>query len=490
MLEKVRKPGRAKNIIAYVLFTMICLAFVFVGVVPDGGGVSGAGSAAVVNDVVIPVSDFQERVAMVENQMGQAFNSLPAAQRQAQTKRLRQNALDELVNYELVYQSAARAGVLPTTAATRDLIVNIPAFQQEGRFARELYDNYLTYKNYAPADFESRVKRDVVISQTRELFFMALQEPQAIKGLEAQLRETKINLEFAKIDPATLEKGGAIGAAAIQSFLAQPENEAKVNTYYESNKGLYTSEAEVRARHILVKGTDDKMLKKIKQLREQALAGDFAQVATENSEDEGSKTRGGDLNFFKKGQMVPEFEEAAFSLPIGQISEPVKSAFGYHIIKVEERKGGELKPLDSVRNDIAKMLLAEEQKNKFLAELSEQLGQKKDVSPTLSKVGIKWEETGEFSLDTFAVPKIDAGDEALAAALALRTPKEVHPALIRAGATSFVLRLKNKVAPGISKSNEVDPSMSFSNAGAESLGLWAEELKKTANIKKNTQLIN
>lgn len=455
MFKKLRepwKPGRAKGIFTGVIFGLICLTFVFVGLTPGENGTnSGIGAAATVNDVVISVADFQERVAMVENQYGDAFKNLPAAQRQMSGKRLRASALDELVGYELVYQSAERVGVLPTDAGTRDLITSIPAFQEEGRFTRQKYDQYLNYKGIVAADFESKVKRDVVVGQIRELFFTALRPPTIARDLSQIVQDTKLNIEFIKID----EK--------------PPES---------------VSSVEVRARHILIKGDNEASLKKINEIRKEAEKADFAGLATKYSEDEGTKSKGGDLGFFSKGKMVPQFEESAFALPVGKISDPVKTNYGYHLIKVEEHRGRDNSGEPSEKA-IAKRQL----------ELSELLKNKKDISGWVSKYKMKWEETGEFSLSQNKLPKIEAGEDALMAAVHLKTKGEIYPELLRTGSVSYILKLKNKIsAPpqntSDSKIGGAAAGTSYSADGAETFGLWAEELKKSALISRNEALLN
>jgi peptidyl-prolyl cis-trans isomerase C len=145
-------------------------------------------------------------------------------------------------------------------------------------------------------------------------------------------------------------------------------DEAAVKEYYDKHKGEYE---QVHARHILIrfKGspvpvkpdqkdlTEDEALAKAKEIRTKLTAGgDFAALAKSESDDAGSGANGGDLGTFRHGQMVPSFDQAAFSLPVEQISEPVKSQFGYHIIKVEQRNS---KSLDDMKGEIEKKLRPE-----------------------------------------------------------------------------------------------------------------------------------
>jgi parvulin-like peptidyl-prolyl isomerase len=148
---------------------------------------------------------------------------------------------------------------------------------------------------------------------------------------------------------------------------AKPDD-AALHAYYDQHKAEFE---EVKARHILIrfKGsqmpadpakkelTEEEALAKATELRAKIVAGaDFATLAKENSDDKGSGANGGDLGAFGKGMMVPAFDKEAFALPVGEISQPVKTQFGYHIIKVESHGA---KPFDDVKANIMKKLPGE-----------------------------------------------------------------------------------------------------------------------------------
>ena len=145
-------------------------------------------------------------------------------------------------------------------------------------------------------------------------------------------------------------------------------DDAQLQSYYDAHKGDYE---QVRARHILIRTSDSPMplekgkkdlsdkeaLAKAQDLRAKIVAGaDFAAIAKEESDDTGSKVNGGDLNFFHRGQMVAPFEQAAFNLKVGEVSQPVKTQFGYHIIKVEAH---ESKSFEEVKPELEKRLKPE-----------------------------------------------------------------------------------------------------------------------------------
>ena len=143
----------------------------------------------------------------------------------------------------------------------------------------------------------------------------------------------------------------------------------ELKDYYEKHKSEFTQPEQVRARHILIKvpaGADKKKWeearKKALEIRAKLLKGEsFSKLAEKYSDDPGSKARGGDLGYFGKGRMVPEFEKAAFSLKKGEISQPVKTTFGYHIIKVEDKKPARQRSFKEVEQQIRQKLLRQKQ---------------------------------------------------------------------------------------------------------------------------------
>jgi peptidyl-prolyl cis-trans isomerase C len=143
-------------------------------------------------------------------------------------------------------------------------------------------------------------------------------------------------------------------------------DDAELRKYYDDHQKEYD---QVHARHILIRASgspqpvapgkkelsDEEALAKAEEIRKKLTDGaDFAALASAESDDSGSKVKGGDLNFFHRGQMVPAFEEAAFALKVGEISQPVKTQFGYHIIKVEAKKG-----FDDAKTDIERKMRTE-----------------------------------------------------------------------------------------------------------------------------------
>jgi peptidyl-prolyl cis-trans isomerase D len=143
----------------------------------------------------------------------------------------------------------------------------------------------------------------------------------------------------------------------IKSYLSNTNNQKLLESAYEENKAIYNKPEEIKARHILVKGDDAKNLDKLKAIKAKLNAGNFASVAGKETEDPSGKSTGGELGWFARGKMVPEFEDVAFNLKKGQISEPVKTQFGYHLIFLEDKKEAQVKTLDDVKADLARIAI-------------------------------------------------------------------------------------------------------------------------------------
>jgi len=200
--------------------------------------------------------------------------------------------------------------------------------------------------------------------------------PQAKRQVAEQLAELKSMSQEAR--KRKLDQSGPVkmmmmvqaenqlaAAVAKEVSTESTPDEAAMKAYYEKNKDKFET---AKASHILIRFqgsrvpvkagekdlTPEEALAKTQEIRKQLLAGgDFAAIAKKESDDTGTATNGGSLGTFNHGQMVPEFDAAAFSLPVGQLSEPIKTAFGYHLIKVEERKQ---KTFEEAKPEIEKQL--------------------------------------------------------------------------------------------------------------------------------------
>jgi peptidyl-prolyl cis-trans isomerase C len=145
----------------------------------------------------------------------------------------------------------------------------------------------------------------------------------------------------------------ALRDAYFDKSVRQTISDADAKTFYETQVGSLKSDEEVRARHILVVSKD-----KAREVYEKLAHGsDFAQLAREYSKDPGSKDQGGDLGFFGRGQMVPQFEEAAFRLKKGEVSEPFQSQFGWHIVRLDDRRQRSAPAFEAVKERVVASMI-------------------------------------------------------------------------------------------------------------------------------------
>jgi peptidyl-prolyl cis-trans isomerase C len=194
-----------------------------------------------------------------------------------------------------------------------------------------------------------------------------------IKLMSQEAHKRKLDENPAVQRQMELQKQNLLANALFQDMAANTQvDEAAARQYFDQHKADYES---VHARHILlrVKGsslpaqpgkkelTDEEALAKAQEIRKKLLAGeDFDALAKAESDDTASGAKGGDLGTFRHGQMVPQFEQAAFTLPVGQLSEPIKTPFGYHLIRVEQRTA---KTFEEVRPDLEKKMRPELARN-------------------------------------------------------------------------------------------------------------------------------
>jgi parvulin-like peptidyl-prolyl isomerase len=256
-------------------------------------------------------------------------------------KKIQENILNRLVEEELLGQEVATQGV-----AVLDTDLDAEFAKYKERFkSDEQFNNYLTHGKTTVDEIRGRLKTSLSL--------------------------TKL-----------LEKLGKLEVA-----------DEEVRKAYESGIKLYTEPEQVQAVHVLIKVAENAPQDKVDAAKKRAQdalkkikgGADFGAVAKEYSEDAMTKEKGGDLGFFRKGVMVPKFEEAAFALKVGEVTkEPVRTPFGFHVIKVTERKAERVKPFDEVKDQIRESL---RNRNTFKArrELVESLKAKAKLEVFLPK---------------------------------------------------------------------------------------------------------
>lgn len=292
---------------------------------------------AIVNGEAIMLSEFDKTVDPIIEQYKQA---VPAAEQTPEKiKEFKQKLIDQMVDDRLLKQEAKKAKIRVTKRDLEEGIKQVKKrFTTDAEFREELKKESITTEQ-----FEKRIEEQLTVMKLIE---------EEIKAKTEQPKEEEIKAFFDKIESKMngkdlgLEKKEEEEMAALAKMLSRAVAE------------------QVRARHILIQvdksapmSEKSAALKKIKKVQAELKAGaDFNELVKKYSDDPGSKERGGDLGFFSRSDMVPEFEKAAFSLNVGQVSEPVLTDFGYHIIKVEEKKAAKKLSYDEVKNDLKELL--------------------------------------------------------------------------------------------------------------------------------------
>lgn len=499
---KYDRKGVFKVATAWFIFGAIILVFVFWGMAPNHLGISEGGAVAVVNDAMISRAQLYELTErMSRDPRFQQFQALgPEFGKQF----IRRQAVSQLVQMELIRQQLSNERIMSSDAEVRNLIVKIPAFQEDGKFRREYYMRYLESVRKSPTEFEGEIRQDQAWRRTVEMFNSSL----VPIGLEAKsqekLRGLKANLEVVSVPMDQLVLPSKVKSEDVDLFLKGEKSAALVKDYYETHKTEFVTPEEVKVRHILVQskpgdaGSEEKALEKIKQIADRIKnkKEDFAKVASEVSEDPGSKTSGGLLDFFSRGKMVPEFEKAAFSAPLNQVTEPVKTPYGYHLILVLDKKPEVTKSLEDAKNEIAKTLVAQEQSKKALADLQSVVdqGDTQSVNQFVSKNGLKWEETGDFDIEATSVPVVGSNEEILKSAFSLNETNPLLKKLVREGPKSYLVRYKKVKNPGLESKGTGDisakVSMDADRRGESVLTQWLVSVEKKSKISYNPNYAN
>ncbi len=392
MLDRMR---RHKSWLKWSL-AIVVVAFILL-YIPNflrGGGMGAAGAGS--RDVVASVDGRQITVGQfrkVYNQQIQAYRRSYGGsidERLLKQMGIDRRILQQLIDEEAGLAEARRLGIATSDEEVRVRILALPAFQENGQFiGDERYRQLLQMADppRRPSEFEEEVRRSMTLSKLQGALTDWMTVSAADVTAEYKKRNDKVKLAVVSFpSDKFLAETTATDAEIAQQFEQHKadyripdkrkvryalldtqgiRNRTQVTAqdvqrYYEDNEAQYSTPEETRASHILLKteGKDDAAVKKqAEDLLAKAKGGaDFAALATTFSEDDSSKVKGGDLGFFPKGQMVPEFDAAAFSLQPGQISDLVKSQFGYHIIKVVERKPATKRSLDEVRAQIEDQL--------------------------------------------------------------------------------------------------------------------------------------
>jgi peptidyl-prolyl cis-trans isomerase D len=372
-----------------------------------------------------------------------------------QSLKLKKQALDEIINRRLLLQEAARLDFRVLDKELLAVIQQQPAFQRNGRFDQRVYERILMSNRITPEIFEERQKQELLMEKVQGFYLGGLKVSEGEALNTFKWLNEKVDLDYVVFKP---EAYGDVGVSEeeMQAYFSQHKNvyetppmvkvqylrfdfktfeaaatvsEEDISTYFDLNKQDYATPKKVKARHILFEVKPDaepevieRVEKKAQDVLAQAKSGrDFGELARKYSDDPGSRDKGGDLGFFTRDRMLKPFADAAFRMKPGEISDLVKTPFGWHIIKVEEVEEAKEPVLADVSDEI-KAKLAKDAGRSMAFDRAEEIYEACYEASSMSDVaktnGLTLHET-EFFSENGPVKGIKEGKEFAATAFAL-----------------------------------------------------------------------
>ena len=392
MLDRMRRHK------AWLKWSLGLVVVAFVALVP-GVGMSPMGDDALPADVLARVGTYEvtlQQFRQVYLRQLQAYRLQTGGEISEEVLRslgVDRQILQQLIDEYAALAEADRLGLRVSDAEVRERILTLPAFQVDGRFVGEQQYRMVLQRQSPPistAQFEEDVRKSILIERLQSAVtgWVSVSDAEVVdehrrrnervrvdvvafraEDYRDEVEATDADIELLYDEDALVyqvpEKRRLrfllVDEAAIFDAITPGEDE--VRGYYDTNLSQYQTPGQVRASHILLRiGEDDEaeVAARAASLAARARSGeDFAALAREFSEDEGTAASGGDLGTFGRGRMVPEFEAAAFSMTPGEVSDPVQSAFGYHVILVTEAEEEVTEPFEDVREAIANILKQE-----------------------------------------------------------------------------------------------------------------------------------
>jgi peptidyl-prolyl cis-trans isomerase D len=490
MLDRMRRhKGWLKWSLALIVLAFV-LAYIPSFLQPDAAAV-GASPREVVAEVdgrELTAGDFQARYRQQVQAYSQQFGGSMNMQLLRQLG-IEQQILNGMIDEEVAIIEAERQGIRVSDDELAQRILSIPALQENGRFIGEARYEQLLRAQQPPMtkqQFEEGLRRDMVVDKLRAALTDWMTVSNQELDREYRERNEKVKLQVVALTAEQFRDKVTVTDADVASYfqahsaeyrvgeqrkikyLLLDRDQAKqkvavpatdIQRFYNDNIQQYQTPEQVRASHILLEtaGKDEaEVRKRAEGILAQVKGGaDFAELARKVSEDKGSAERGGDLDFFARGRMVPEFEQVAFTQPVGQISDLVKSQFGFHIIKVVDKRPGTTRSLDEVRAQIQDQLgwqITDQQISDRAAELAARIESADDLAAAATQAGATVQESGLFQRED-PVPGLGAAPQVATAAFRLKD-KEVSDPVPSPRGPVFVT-VTEKKDPYVPKLDEV-----------------------------------
>ena len=389
MLSSIK--NKTKGWLAYLIVGLITIPFALFGVNEYFTGASNIVVASIDDDEISKeafLAEFNPQKRRLQQKLAEQYNTDFDAV-------LKQSIINQMIDKRLLNQLAEEMSHATSGSELNAIIQTNELFQEQGRFSLEKYKNLLRLNGYTAAEYESVRAKELTQNQIKynllDSAFMLPSQLERLQNLNDQQREfsyitlnaddytAKVNVDKKSVEDYYNNQKESFFAPEqakiefVELSLAQVAKTIKVTedelfNFYEDEQARFTTEEERQAQHILL--ATEEAANKVLDLLNQG--GDFAKLAAQYSQDEGSKDSAGDLGVFGRGVMVGAFEDSVFAMQEGQLSELVKSEFGYHIIKLNKIQPGSVKPFEAVKSELTQ-LYTESKAQKDLYDLREQL---------------------------------------------------------------------------------------------------------------------
>ncbi len=452
MLENVRRG--AGKWFASLIIIFISITFSLWGISSYFTSAS-SDALAVVGSHEIRPNEFQrfyqQQYQQLEAMYGDAFRKANLDEGM-----LKRQLLQTLINQELLIQDLQKSGFTVSDEQVAKHIYEIPAFQSQGKFDPERYRQLLSQANYTPSQFEAKLREDLIVEQFRSALEHSIIVPPQLIDEFLRLRDQKRDISYVRI-AAQAMPSSAIDEQQVKTYYQEhqtdfmmPErvsldyvalapdqvqvgepDEPTLRKLYQAELSRYTQPEQRKVRHILImaKDQDDAAKAKAEQIRQQLLAGKpFAELARQYSQDPGSADKGGELGWISQGMMEPTFDKTAFSLPAGQPSPVIKTAFGYHIVLVDEIRRAQAQPFEQVRDQVVAEYRQQAAAQR-LADLTEKLAtltfeNPSSLEPAAKALGLTIQHTDWITRNEAKQPDIAASDKVREAAFSTSVMQE------------------------------------------------------------------
>ncbi len=420
----------SKYFLGVVIVTFIGTSFFVWG----KGSIPGGGEAvATVNGEEISLAAYQRTYQAYVDFFRQVYRER-FDEELARRLKIPEQVVNDLIQERLVIQRARGEGISVSDLEVRGQIQAMPAFQEGGRFSRDLYLRRLGQVKLDPATFEAEIRADLLRKKVEALIKDGVRVSEAEARQFWETRHERIRAAYLLVEPAPFLAGVQVTDEELQAYFKdhqaefrRPERrrieyvvlgekelpppavtDEEVAASYREHSQEFERPKQVRVAHILVRvpsvgGGEAEARARAKA--EEALkrirgGADFAGVAKEVSEDAATAPKGGELGLVSPGELVPAFEQAAFALKPGEVSQPVRTAFGYHLIKVLEAKEAQKTSLKDATASIRSKLQAEKLARQLKAkaeEAAETLRGAKAFAETARRLGLSVREAGPLA---------------------------------------------------------------------------------------------